>query len=136
MVGMKVEYVGDLRCRAVHGPSGSVIETDAPLDNHGKAERFSPTDLVGAALASCIATVMGIVAQRHNWDLRGMTIDVTKEMSATPPRRIAKLTVDLKMPLNLPAGDRDQLERAAHTCPVHKSLHPDIEAPIVFHWPD
>lgn len=87
MVQMKIEYTGDLRCRATHGPSGSQIETDAPADNHGKAERFSPTDLVGAALASCIATTLGIVALRKGWNLRGMRVEVEKDMTTSPPRK-------------------------------------------------
>jgi putative redox protein len=135
MVKMTVGYKGDLRCEAVHGPSGSMIETDAPADNHGKAQRFSPTDLVGAALATCIATVLGIAAQRKGWDLTGLKIELTKDMSATPPRRIERLDVQVYMPASLPEADRQQVSHIAHSCPVHKSLHPDIQAPITIHWP-
>ena len=135
MVNMTFEYVGELRCRGVHGPSGSVIETDAPADNHGKAERFSPTDLVGAALATCIATTIGIAAQRKGWNVDGMRLDVAKEMSATPPRRIASLTVHLHMPRTMPPEERQQIETIARSCPVHKSLGPDVAAPVTVHWP-
>jgi putative redox protein len=135
MVKMEIEYAGDLRCVARHGPSGSTIETDAPADNHGKAQRFSPTDLVGAALGTCIATVLGIAAQRKGWDLRGMRLEVAKEMSSTPPRRIARLDVHLWMPVALPEEDRKRVEQMAHSCPVHKSLPAELDAPITIHWP-
>ena len=135
MVKMNVKYVGGLRCEAAHGPSGSKIETDAPADNHGRAERFSPTDLVGAALAACMSTIMGIAADRKGWNLEGLRIDVEKEMSADLPRRIAKLTAQIHMPLRLEGADRELLEKAAHNCPVLKSLHPDLQVAAVFHWP-
>lgn len=136
MVRMDVEYKGGLRCEAVHGPSGSRIETDAPADNHGRAERFSPTDLVGAALATCAATIMGILAERKGWRLEGMRIAVTKEMTAEPPRRIARLTLHIRMPLKLDAADREAAERAAATCPVIRSLHPEVRVETAFEWPD
>lgn len=136
MVSMSITYEGGLRCAAVHGPSSSKIETDAPADNHGRAERFSPTDLVGAALASCIATTLGIVALRKGWQLEGLRVDVKKEMTSSGPRRIARLPVEVHMPVAMPAEGREEVLRIAQTCPVHKSLHPDIEAPIVIHWPD
>lgn len=136
MVSMTITYEGGLRCSAVHGPSGSRIETDAPADNHGRAERFSPTDLVGTALASCIATTLGIVALRKGWQLEGLRVEVKKEMTTSGPRRIARLPVEVHMPVAMPAESRDEVLRIAQTCPVHKSLHPDIEAPIVLHWPD
>ncbi len=135
MVEMKIEYTGELRCRATHGPSGCQIETDAPADNHGKAERFSPTDLVGAALASCIATTLGIVALRKGWDLRGMRVDVSKEMTSSPPRKIARLPVSLWMPSAMSDEDRILVENTARSCPVHRSLSPEVDAPIVVHWP-
>jgi putative redox protein len=135
MVGMTVVYEGELRCSAVHGPSQSRIETDAPADNHGKAERFSPTDLVGAALASCIATTLGIVAMRKGWKLEGMRIEVGKEMSTSGPRRIARLPVDIRMPVVMSDEDKIEVERIAHACPVRKSLDPGIEIPIQFRWP-
>lgn len=136
MVKMSMIYEGDLRCQLTHGPSGSKITTDAPVDNHGKGQAFSPTDLVGAALGSCILTVMGIVAQRHNITLTGSTVDVEKEMVVQPVRRIGKITVTIKMAAGIPIDKRSMLETAAHSCPVHKSLHPDIITPIQFIYPD
>ena len=117
-----------------HGPSGTELATDAPVDNHGKGESFSPTDLVATALANCMATIMGIVAGRHGWDLTGMRSEVTKEMSTDTPRRIRKLSVEFWIPLPRSADPKGLLERSALTCPVHQSLHPDIEKPVVFHW--
>jgi uncharacterized OsmC-like protein len=135
MVSMTIRYDGELRCSARHGPSGSEIETDAPVDNHGRAERFSPTDLMGVSLATCAATVLGILASRRGWDLRGMRIDVQKEMSATPPRCVVRLPVQITLPCTLPAEDRALLEETARGCPVARSIHPSIEAPMTFHWP-
>lgn len=132
MVKMTATYTGELHCELTHGPSGSRIETDAPKDNMGRGERFSPTDLVGAALVSCILTTMGIVAQRDNVLLTGATGEVEKEMQTTPTRKIAALRVVLHMPAALPPDYRRKLETAAHHCPVHKSLHPDVQAPIDF----
>jgi len=132
MVKVGIEYTGDLHCVATHGLSGRSVETDAPVDNHGRGESFSPTDLVATALGACMATLMGIYAQRHNIDLKGMKIEVTKEMTATPPRRIAKLTTEIWFP---PGVEKNEaLERAALTCPVHGSLHPDVEKPVTFHY--
>ena len=132
MVKMTVEYAGELHCTAMHGPSGCLLETDAPVDNQGRGESFSPTDLVATALATCMATVMGIYAQRKGIDLAGMKLEVAKEMTQTPPRKIARLNVEIWMP---PSLARDPaLERAALTCPVHQSLHPDVEKPVTFHW--
>ena len=133
---MSVVYEGQLHCKLTHEQSGSVIHTDAPKDNNGKGEAFSPTDLVAAALGSCLITVMGIVAGRHQLDLTGTTADVSKEMITTPERRIGKISVTLKMARGIPADKRAMLETAAHTCPVHKSLHPDVQTPITFVYPD
>jgi uncharacterized OsmC-like protein len=108
--------------------------TDAPVDNHGKGESFSPTDLVATALGACMMTIMGIVAERHGLDLAGMTAETVKEMTASPPRRIASLRTVLTVPLPADHPQRAALEQAAHTCPVHKSLHPDVAAPIEFVW--
>lgn len=139
-VEIDVVYQGGLRCQATHGPSKSTVLTDAPIDNHGKGEAFSPTDLVGTALGSCMLTIMGIVAERNGWDLSGTTAHVVKEMAASPTRRIGKLLVTITIPSNaaakLSAADRTKLENAAHTCPVHQSLHPDIQAPVTFCWGD
>ena len=131
----KVHYKGALRTVASHLASGSKIETDAPVDNHGRGERFSPTDLVATALASCMLTVMGIVADRNGYNLEGTECEVTKEMSDSP-RRIARIVVVISFPTHAPksAKDRTILERAAATCPVHQSLHPDIVQDISFHW--
>ena len=134
MVRIEVRYEGGLRTRAVHGPSSASLQTDAPLDNHGKGESFSPTDLVATALASCMLTTMGIVAERHGWDISGSRARVEKSMVADPVRRIGKLEVWLQM-----AGEQDErarttLERTALTCPVHKSLHESVEIPVHFEW--
>lgn len=136
MVKTSVEYAGELRCEAVHGPSGSRIETDAPADNHAQAARFSPTDLVGTALGTCAATMMGIVAQEFGWDLRGLRVDVEKDMTAEPPRRIARLGLRFRMPVRLAPIHRDVLERTAAQCPVRRSLHPDVRVETVFEWPE
>ena len=136
MVKINAVYEGDLRCKLTHEQSGSVILTDAPKDNMGKGELFSPTDLVAAALSSCILTVMGIAAKRHNIDLKGARADVTKEMVTTPFRRLGTIAVDVHMPKGIPVEQRAMLENIGNTCPVHKSLHPDVQAPIKFHYPD
>lgn len=137
-VEIGVVYSGGLRSVATHGPSGKTLTTDAPVDNHGRGESFSPTDLVATALGTCMMTLMGIVAERHQWDLAGTTVHVTKEMIQTPVRRIGKLTVDIVVPAAkgapLSTTDRQKLETAALHCPVHKSLHPDIETPITFRY--
>ena len=119
-------YEGQLRTEATHVASGTVIQTDAPVDNHGRGEAFSPTDLVGTALGTCILTTMAIVAERHQVDLQGSTVSVKKTMSSDSPRRIAQLDVDLQLPASLSAADRALLERVAHTCPVALSLNPEI----------
>lgn len=134
MVEAHIKYEGDLRCTATHGPSQSSIETDAPADNMGKGERFSPTDLVGTALATCILTTMGIAARRKGLELPGMTASVRKHMTTEPPRRIAKLEVDVTIPLPADHPERAFLEAAARGCPVHRSLHPDTEVVETFTW--
>ena len=134
MVKMSIVYEGQLRCTLTHEPSGSVIRTDAPKDNMGKGEAFSPTDLVAAALGSCMLTVMGIAAARHNIDLKGTTVDVSKEMVTAPVRRIGSISVIFHMAPGIPQDKRAMLEAAAHSCPVHKSLHPDVQTPIQFNW--
>lgn len=134
MVAIALEYQGDLHCRAVHGPSGTEITTDAPKDNQGRGESFSPTDLVATALGSCMLTVMGIMARTLDLDIKGATATVEKEMATAPVRRIQRLAVNIHVPHAVSEENRLRLERAAHTCPVHKSLHPDVEAPISFTW--
>jgi putative redox protein len=134
MVKVTSSYEGGLRCRAVHGPSGTTLVTDAPVDNHGKGESFSPTDLMATALGACMMTIMGIVAERHGLDLTGMTAETEKVMTVSPPRRIASLRTRITVPLPADHPQRQPLEQAAHTCPVHKSLHPEIDAAIEFVW--
>lgn len=133
MVEMTGIYKGEKHCDLTHGPSGSVISTDAPKDNNGRGEAFSPTDLVGAALASCILTTIAIVAERDGKDVKGSTFKVTKEMNNNP-RKIASLKVELKLPANIPVDYRNKLEHIAMTCPVHRSIHPDVLMPISFDW--
>jgi putative redox protein len=135
MVKLKIVYEGQLRCVLTHELSGSVIHTDAPKDNMGKGEAFSPTDLVAAALGSCMLTVMGISAGRHNIDLKGVTVDISKEMVTSPVRRIGSISVNFYMPSGIPQDKRAMLEAAAHSCPVHKSLHPDVQIPVKFIYP-
>ncbi|MDB5270031.1 MAG: osmotically inducible protein OsmC [Hymenobacter sp.] len=127
-------YAGHLRTEATHVASGNVIQTDAPVDNHGRGEAFSPTDLVSTALGSCMMTVMGIVAERHQWDLVGSSFAVQKHMSPEAPRRIAQIDVTFTLPATLTPTERALLERSAHTCPVGLSLHPDVRQNIVFEY--
>ena len=127
-------YNGELRCSATHAPSQTVLLTDAPVDNQGKGESFSPTDLVATALGSCILTTMAIFAKRHDIELRGASATVHKEMISTPSRRIGKLTAEIRLPLPASHPMRETLERVGLTCPVHASLHPDLEQQIDFQW--
>ena len=131
-VMIDIEYEGDLHCRLHHGPSGSEIATDAPADNQGKGETFSPTDLLAAALGSCILTTMAIYARRKEIDLRGSRVTVSKEMVADPLRRVARLVVEIHMPTAVEAAQRTILENAAHTCPVERSLNPDTKVDMTF----
>ena len=133
MVKMDVVYTGQLHCDLTHGPSGTKISTDAPKDNMGKGEAFSPTDLVGAALGSCILTTMAIVAERDGIQFASARATVEKEMNPNP-RRIATLTVKLTLPKSLTPEQRKKMEHTAHACPVHKSLHPDIQMPMTFEY--
>ncbi|MEI6819574.1 MAG: OsmC family protein [Verrucomicrobiota bacterium] len=132
MVEIEILYEGDLHCSAVHLPSGNTLVTDAPLDNNGRGEAFSPTDLMATALGSCMATVIGIVAKRKELAIEGMTVNVRKFMSDEQPRRIKRLELDLQIPLPASHSDRKLLESAARGCPVHQSIHPDIE--VVMNW--
>jgi putative redox protein len=134
MVKMTAEYLGALRCEAKHGPSGNALLTDAPVDNHGKGEAFSPTDLVAAALGNCMLTVMGIYAERHGIDLKGAKAFVGKEMTQEGVRRIKRITTRLELPVQADHPHRLALERAALSCPVHQSLHPEVEKPVEFVW--
>ena len=134
MVRIDIVYEGGLRCRCTHGPSAAELITDAPADNHGQGASFSPTDLLATALGACIATTMGIVAQRHDVDLTGMRVTVKKDMVADPARRIGRLTTVLHIPRDPGDEHRARLEAAAEHCPVHKSLAPSVEVPVVFRW--
>lgn len=132
----KVIYTGDLRTEATHLKSGTIIETDAPTDNKGKGERFSPTDLVATALSSCMMTIMGIAANTHGINIIGTTCKVEKIM-VSDPRRIGTIRVEMEFQkgLSFTEKERQILEKAALTCPVYQSLHPDINKDVHFHWP-
>ena len=125
-------YEGHLRTEATHTASGTVIQTDAPVDNHGRGEAFSPTDLVGTALGTCMLTTMAIVAERHQIALVGSSLRMEKIMSQEPPRRIAQLTIELHLPATLSPADRALMERTAHTCPVALSLNPELKQEVRF----
>ncbi len=131
----QIIYKGELRTNATHIQSGTVIETDAPTDNQGKGERFSPTDLVAVALGTCMITTMGIKARTMNIELDGTRLEVTKIM-VSDPRRIGKIIVHLFFPAGLTIDDKqkDLLERTARTCPVERTLHPDVELDMQFNW--
>lgn len=135
-VEIDVVYQGRLRCLATHGPSKTQLITDPPVDNQGQGESFSPTDLVATALGTCVLSLMGIVADRNKLDIVGTRVHVVKEMIQQPVRRIGALRVTVTVPADkaekLTAVDRSKMETAAVHCPVHKSLHPEIDAPIEF----
>lgn len=136
MVRIDIEYPGDLHTTCRHGPSGRVLDTDAPKDNQGRGESFSPTDLLATSLGSCMLTVMGIVARRHDWPLEGARVEVEKHMLDVPVRRVARIALRFHMPAGLPVEARSTLERTAATCPVHESLHPDVDVEARFVWGD
>lgn len=134
MVKITTTYEGQLRCKSTHGPSGMTLETDAPVDNNGKGETFSPTDLVATALGNCMVTIMGIVAERRDISLEGLSVEVGKVMSEDMPRRIVSLPIRIEMPMSGDSPLKDLMINAALTCPVHQSLHPDIKIPIDWVW--
>ena len=134
MVEINAVYEGTLRCSATHAPSGSIVETDAPVDNHGRGENYSPTDLVATALGTCMMTIMGILAARHDIDMAGTKVRVEKHMTPEAPRRISRLVVEFEVPLPEDHPQRKAIEKAALSCPVHLSLHEDIEKAVVFSW--
>lgn len=134
MVEISIKYLGDLRCEARHEPSGTVITTDAPVDNEGRGESFSPTDLAATSLGACMLTIMGIAARKQGVDLGDTKVKVLKEMTPQPPRRIAKLTVVFTIPLPASHEKRAMLEAAAKSCPVHLSLHPEVVQDMRFDW--
>ena len=126
MVEMKLIYEGGLHTTATHGPSGADVATDAPVDNQGKGESFSPTDLLGTALASCMLTTMAIVGDREGWKIDGARARVEKHMELEPKRRVGRLVIALTMPPGLPDAARARLDETARGCPVALSLHPDL----------
>ena len=134
MADMKAKYLGGLRVECTHIASGTTIITDAPVDNHGKGEAFSPTDLCSTALATSSMTIRATSAPKHDGDITGTEISITKTMSANP-RRIGKIQVIFDMPdREYTDKQKASLERCAHTCPVHLSLHPETEQEFVFNW--
>lgn len=134
MATIETIYLGDLRSEVEHVQSGTRIITDAPTDNQGKGEAFSPTDLVAVALSSCMLTLMDLAARKRDIDLRGTSVKTTKVM-ASEPRRIAEIVMDFYIPNDLSDKEKKVLERAANTCPVAKSLHPDLIQTVRFHYP-
>ncbi|MEO6568068.1 MAG: OsmC family protein [Opitutaceae bacterium] len=134
MVKITGEYHGDLHCIARHEPSGSSLNTDAPKDNQGRGEAFSPTDLAATSFGTCIATTMAIAGRKHGIELRGLRFEVAKEMSTDAPRRIVRLATQVWLPIPKASDVARLLEFTAHNCPMHHSLHPSIETPVTFHW--
>lgn len=136
MVEVEIGYRGQLRCSAKHGPSGMTLTTDAPVDNQGRGEAFSPTDLVATALGTCMLTIMGIRARDNGYPLDGTRATVKKHMSTSGPRRIARLEVSISVPEGgaIAPADRARLEDAAHHCPVRLSIAEAIEVPVTFAW--
>lgn len=133
MATIETIYLGDLRSEAKHMQSGTTLMTDAPIDNHGKGEYFSPTDLVATALGSCIMTIMEMAAAPRGIDLRGTRLEIEKVM-ASEPRRIAEIKMNIYFPSDYSDKDKKILERTADTCPVSKSLHPDLKQTIKYHY--
>ncbi|MBK7040965.1 MAG: OsmC family protein [Bacteroidetes bacterium] len=133
----QIIYLGDLRTQATHLQSQTIIDTDAPKDNHGKGERFSPTDLVATALGSCMLSIMGIAANTHSMDIVETSIDIEKIMVADPLRRIGEIKVDIHFPSTKTYTDKEKkiLERAALTCPVYLSLNENVQKTVTFNWP-
>lgn len=130
----EITYQGNLRTSATHLKSGTTILTDAPVDNQGKGEAFSPTDLAATSLGSCMLTIMGIAARNHGIDIVGSKVEITKVM-ASDPRRINRIEAVMKMPSNdYSSKERKILEAAAKGCPVHHSLNPEIEIDFTLHW--
>ena len=134
MVRIDVVYEGNLRTTATHAPSGAKLATDAPKDNEGLGETFSPTDLVATALGTCMLTTMGILAKRKGIRIEGSGVSVEKHMVADPLRRVGRLTVRFDLPAALSADERKILENAALTCPVHRSLRADVDIPVEFRY--
>ena len=131
---IEITYKNNLRTKCKYIQTGNIITTDAPVDNHGKGETFSPTDLIASALGSCILTIMGIAAERCGIDIKGTSAEVIKFMEKDP-RRISKIIIHIYFPIALSNKHLTILERSAHSCPVHHSLNADIEKVIIFHHP-
>lgn len=128
------KYLGDLRMEHTHGPSETVIETDPPVDNNGKGEKFSPTDLVTTALGGCMLTMMAMAGERDGLELQGSYYEAEKHMSSGTPRRIGKIVMKLYLPASLDDKSRKKLEATAKSCPVHHSLSPEIEQELSFNY--
>lgn len=137
-VEIDIDYTGALYCQATHGPSGNTLTTEAPADNGGKGESFSPSDLLATATGSCIATVMGIAARKEGYDLNGLHVHVVKEMTKVLPRRVATLKIVVRMPADrrFAPAERERLESIARQCPVKQSLHPDVDVQLEFVYAD
>ncbi|MFN5181705.1 MAG: OsmC family protein [Bacteroidota bacterium] len=135
MMTSTITYQGNLRTSCRHLKSGKEIITDAPTDNHGKGEAFSPTDLLATSLGSCMITIMGITAQKHNIEIDGTKINITKIM-AENPRRVSKIIAVFEMKFNREVNEKEKniLENAARACPVAKSIHPEVEQEIIFNY--
>lgn len=130
-VGIRGRYIGRKKCELIHEPSGSVLITEAPKDNGGEGQSFSPTDLVAAAYGSCVVTTIAIVAERSGIDVAGTHWRIEKHMQSEP-RRIGRLPLEVHLPARLSEDERGKLERAGRACPVHKSLHPDVQVEMSF----
>ncbi len=134
MARIDITYEGNLRTRSVHSENKEEIVTDAPKDNQGKGEMFSPTDLLATALGTCVLTLMGIAANRLKVDLSGLRLTVEKEMAGLPSRRIGRLVMHVYCPKTFDTDITQKLETAGSHCPVHQSLHPDTRQEFFFHW--
>ena len=132
MPTVSCRYRGELRCEATHHGSGAVLITDAPIDNAGKGEEFSPTDLLATSVATCMLTIMGITAKSRNWSIEGSTADVEKQMTQSGPRKVEKLRVHLKLPQQLSNEQRSLLQRVADQCPVKRRLDPSIQLELIW----
>ena len=136
MVEINTVYEGGLHCKAVHKPSGVTIETDAPVDNRGKGESFSPTDLLATSLAVCYLTTMGIAAEDREIDMKGATCRIEKHMCTDSPGRVVKLVAEIIFPAGIPFDKRGILEAVALHCPVSKSISADVDVDLKLHFPD
>ena len=132
MPTVSCRYSGELRCEATHHGSGAVLITDAPIDNAGKGEEFSPTDLLATSVATCMLTIMGIAAKSRDWSIEGSTAEVDKQMTQSGPRKVEKLRVHLKLPQHLSNEQRALLQRVAEQCPVKRSLDPSIQLELIW----